>query len=880
MPDQDPLKYFSSEVKRLNYYNSQFLVAGDFNDEQLYHNQMRRLHNRSLHTWGVVRGLEVSGTQGAARIVVAPGIAIDRLGREVVLSEQPDPIGLSGFEANSKVYVTLGYEDVFDPRDKDEQAAQATDDHYKRWTERPQVSTAATAPAAAEVLLAVVTLDRNKAVAAVDMAARRYAGSRFGSSDDGKEFSLYADPAGAWHFFDGAKGADRLTVDARGFLGVGTPSPQAGLHVAGDGVFDGRVGVGTNKPSNRLHVQGDYLNQGTGGITLDAGGEIYFLKINPFASGESKVGYQFQTKSNIYGPHVPLTFDHEGKVGVGTTAPATRLHVAGDGDTELSLQSNDNRRRWTLQASGTAEGSAPAGYFQIIDRTAGRSRLTINTDGNVGIGTNDPGTAKLKIGSGADVVNFNLSATGAGELLFVSWDKGWNIDTMAAGRHLYINRDANDSSDVLIGRAGKELVVKGNTGNVGIRGASTNGPVFPLTFPNEVGDKIALWGQSGNHYGFGIQGALLQIHSDTAGADIAFGYGSSASFTEAMRVKGSGNVGIGTADAPCRLTVRGGEKLVQIPGEYNSLGASDLLLYTPPSTNVQGVSKGDWVVIPGQPKRQVTEVYNGPGGWLRATSPGWPSYYGALYFARPADIFRADDTFGNLRFLITGEGNVGIGTTDPRTNRLAIFRQLGSNDPSASQHDFQFEIRNGLGSQQTRSIAVGLLDDGRGSIQVKECNVGYNDLLLNPAGGLIYAGGRLRNDLAEVTPVRVEDELEPGDVVVIDREDSFRVARSRRPRDTSVYGIVSSYEQAAIVIGGAVKGDPGYAPVALIGRVKAKASAEAGPIRVGDLLTTSETPGRLMRCADVSSCAGAIAGKALEPLFKGQGEILVLVTLQ
>ena len=77
-----------------------------------------------------------------------------------------------------------------------------------------------------------------------------------------------------------------------------------------------------------------------------------------------------------------------------------------------------------------------------------------------------------------------------------------------------------------------------------------------------------------------------------------------------------------------------------------------------------------------------------------------------------------------------------------------------------------------------------------------------------------------------------------------------------------------------------MKGDPGYAPVALIGRVKAKASAEAGPIRVGDLLTTSETPGCLMRCEDISRCAGAIAGKALEPLVKGQGKILVLVTLQ
>jgi hypothetical protein len=723
------------------------------------------------------------------------------------------------------------------------------------------------------------------------MSARRYAGSRIGSSADGKEFSIYADPAGAWHFFDAGKGADRLTVDAKGSLGIGTPLPKAGLHVVGGGLFEENVGIGTTSPLSRLSISSVKAQANTPNQEI---GQLTFVGFNRTVASASILAQSpgwddqshliFKTSNSGTGAQERMRIANDGKVGIGATAPDTQLHVAGSGDIELSLQSTDNNRRWTLQASGATEGAAPAGYFQIIDRTAAASRLTINTSGNVSIGTNDPGASKLKIAKSAtDFAHFRFAGTdtGMGEFEIVGGQYGWSINTRTAGKHLYLNRDAQSTSDIFIGRSGKELLVKGETGNVGIR-LGTDSPVFPLTFPNELGDKISLWGQSGNHYGFGIQSALLQIHSETSATDIAFGYGSSRSFTETVRFKGSGNVGVGTADAPCRLTVRGGDKWTQIPGDYSTIFAGDLAIYCPSSTNVQGVSVGDWVVVPGQAKRKVTEAYLGPGGVIRATSPGWPSYQGALYLARPADIFRADDSNGNLRFLITGEGNVGIGTGEPRTNRLAISRQLGSNDPSASQHDFQFEIRNELGSQRTRSIAVGLLDDGRGVIQVKECNVGYNDLLLNPAGGLIYAGGRLRNDLAEVTPVRVEDELEPGDVVVIDREDGFRVARSRRPRDTSVYGIVSSYEQAAIIIGGGgdLKGDPGHAPVALIGRIKAKASAEAGPIRVGDLLTTSETPGHLMRCADVSSCASAIAGKALEPLGKGQGEILVLVTLQ
>ena len=156
----------------------------------------------------------------------------------------------------------------------------------------------------------------------------------------------------------------------------------------------------------------------------------------------------------------------------------------------------------------------------------------------------------------------------------------------------------------------------------------------------------------------------------------------------------------------------------------------------------------------------------------------------------------------------------------------------------------------------------------------------YHDLAVNQ----FWAAGAKRYDLAEVTPAKSEDKLEQGDVVVIDPEQGLRVARSTRANDTAVYGIVSSYEQASFVIGGegpeTAKGATDKLPVALIGRVKAKVSAEAGPIRPGDRLITSATPGHLMRCGDLSKCTGAIAGKALESLDSGRGVITVLVTLQ
>lgn len=74
--------------------------------------------------------------------------------------------------------------------------------------------------------------------------------------------------------------------------------------------------------------------------------------------------------------------------------------------------------------------------------------------------------------------------------------------------------------------------------------------------------------------------------------------------------------------------------------------------------------------------------------------------------------------------------------------------------------------------------------------------------------------------------------------------------------------------------------------VAQSGRVRIKVDARYGAIRTGDLLVTSPTTGDAMRSRTITVAGqrihrpGTILGKALEPLPKGRGEILVLLTLQ
>jgi hypothetical protein len=124
-------------------------------------------------------------------------------------------------------------------------------------------------------------------------------------------------------------------------------------------------------------------------------------------------------------------------------------------------------------------------------------------------------------------------------------------------------------------------------------------------------------------------------------------------------------------------------------------------------------------------------------------------------------------------------------------------------------------------------------------------------------------------------------DLAPGTVVVLDASVGNAVMASHRSYDTSVAGVVS--EQPGIILGeeGTEKEQ-----VATTGRVRVKVDASRGPIAVGDLLVTSDKPGYAMRSTpiDIGGALihrpGTIVGKALESLARGEGEILVLLSLQ
>lgn len=121
---------------------------------------------------------------------------------------------------------------------------------------------------------------------------------------------------------------------------------------------------------------------------------------------------------------------------------------------------------------------------------------------------------------------------------------------------------------------------------------------------------------------------------------------------------------------------------------------------------------------------------------------------------------------------------------------------------------------------------------------------------------------------------------EPGDIIVLDPKSPGHFLLSTSPYSRLVAGI---YSTKPGYVGRRQKGDPKLAveiPMAMVGIVPTKVTAENGPIEVGDLLVTSSRTGYAMKGTDNARITGAVVGKAMGPLESGTGIVEVLVSLQ
>ncbi|MFN8473964.1 MAG: hypothetical protein U0822_17365 [Anaerolineae bacterium] len=197
--------------------------------------------------------------------------------------------------------------------------------------------------------------------------------------------------------------------------------------------------------------------------------------------------------------------------------------------------------------------------------------------------------------------------------------------------------------------------------------------------------------------------------------------------------------------------------------------------------------------------------------------------------------------------------------------------------------------RTSVGANTFTAAAMHAINDNGGDIFIGE-GFGARKARIDSSGKGYFNGGTQGSGADYAESIRSTDDaakLEPGDVLEIDPQEGYAVRQSREPSSRLVAGVYST-RPSVLAVGehGVNDSLAGEVPVAMLGVVPTKVTAENGPIEVGDLLVTSSSPGRAMKAKPASLNGvevyptGAILGKALEPLPKGTGIIKVLVTLK
>lgn len=137
----------SSTIDRVHFYERQYLRAFDLEAEQLYHIEMRRRLNISLHTWGIVDGLDLRESETVPGIpkefYISRGMAIDAYGRELMVAVDT-PITETDLDRNriqteTEFFLSIAYRrELTTPPSGGYQLCDVKD-QYTRWRESFEV---------------------------------------------------------------------------------------------------------------------------------------------------------------------------------------------------------------------------------------------------------------------------------------------------------------------------------------------------------------------------------------------------------------------------------------------------------------------------------------------------------------------------------------------------------------------------------------------------------------------------------------------------------------------------------------------------------------------------------------------------------------------
>jgi hypothetical protein len=227
---------------------------------------------------------------------------------------------------------------------------------------------------------------------------------------------------------------------------------------------------------------------------------------------------------------------------------------------------------------------------------------------------------------------------------------------------------------------------------------------------------------------------------------------------------------------------------------------------------------------------------------------------------------------------VNGFTDDGTGVQGTSTNGVGISGQSYS-AIAVQGESTQADAVNGLSHSNVHAGVAGHNDGGGPGVWAIGSPAGYFVGDVQCTGTMRAAVITPGGDCAEDFEVGSADEVEPGTVMVVDNTGALRP--SEQAYDKRVAGVISGAGdyRPGLILGRSGTVASGM-PLALVGKVYCKVDAQYDPVEVGDLLTTSPTPGHAMRASDPGRAFGSVIGKALGGCRSGQALVPMLIALQ
>ena len=462
---------------------------------------------------------------------------------------------------------------------------------------------------------------------------------------------------------------ERLRIDSSGRVGIGETSPSANLIVK-------QSGSTFTAQSQTVALFQRSSTTGHGAKIAIIAGNAASSDINFGDTDDEDAGLiQYVHANNSFkfttnaGSSPAMLIDSSGNVGIGTTAPGTKLDVRGDvsiayNATHALRFYNEGRTNWS---SITNTIASPATTANLVFKS-GSGTMVMTHGGNVGIGTTTPGSL-LELSSAATsavggLTLANTNAAGFSTIQFKNTGSSGRTYTLALGGNtspfpgsVYLYDDT----------AGAARLVVDSSGNVGIGTTNVQKPLhirkdgesYPLLVQNRTNSTSTAgiaFIATGSDFGDGRYASIEALSGGTGNTlhNLLFRTCTSGGTpTEQMRITSSGFVGIGTTAPETRLHVKSNstsnvEPLVLIENDTGTGGDVSLRLEGGGSNN--------------NPEEVYIEFCDRSDSG-NSFAIGLDDNAQNLHLGHAAKGSMNNHT----QFTLNSSGNVGIGNTDPGT---------------------------------------------------------------------------------------------------------------------------------------------------------------------------------------------------------------------